>query len=87
MERQALSSARITVVRRPDRRDFHQRHHLSATVRRQFTDLPALELSIPQAVRLFGIKRDACVRILAELVDEGFLRRTNAGYARGDRHF
>ncbi len=45
-------------------------------VRSDFTDLPRLELTLAQAIRLWHIGADDCRFVLDALVDEGFLRWT-----------
>ena len=44
--------------------------------RQHFIQLPALELTVPQAVRLWNLGLDDCRYVLDALVDEGFLRWT-----------
>ena len=45
-------------------------------VRAHFTEMPGLELTIPQAVRLIGFGMDDCRFVIDSLVDVGFLRWT-----------
>jgi len=45
-------------------------------VRAHFTEMPGLELTIPQAVRLLGFGMDDCRFVIDSLVDVGFLRWT-----------
>ena len=45
-------------------------------VRNDFTEMPRLELTIGQAVRLWNVGLDDCRYLLDELVDAGFLRWT-----------
>ncbi len=45
-------------------------------VRADFTDMPGLELSLPQAIRLWNLGMDDCRHVLDALVDAGFLRWT-----------
>jgi len=45
-------------------------------VRDDFNDMPGLELTVPQAVRLWHIGVDDCRYVLDALVDAGFLRWT-----------
>lgn len=44
--------------------------------RMDFTDMPGLELTVPQAVRLWGLGADDCRSVVDALVDAGFLRWT-----------
>jgi hypothetical protein len=60
-------------------------------VRSDFTDMPGLELSLPQAIRLWSLGMDDCRSVLDALVDAGFLRWTGrrtivrSGRTVGDR--
>jgi hypothetical protein len=45
-------------------------------VRTDFTDMPGLELSLPQAIRLWSLGMDDCRAVVDALVDTGFLRWT-----------
>jgi hypothetical protein len=42
-------------------------------VRGEFSEMPCLSLTIPQAMRLFGLREDVCKRVLASLVSDGVL--------------
>lgn len=44
--------------------------------RADFIDLPGLELTLPQAIRLWGLGMDDCRCVVDALVDDGFLRWT-----------
>ena len=58
-------------------------------VRAHFTEMPGLELTMPQAVRLLGFGVDDCRYVIDALVDAGFLKwtprrtivRSGAGWA------
>jgi hypothetical protein len=45
-------------------------------VRSHYTEMPGLELTLPQAVRLLGFGADDCRFVIDTLVDAGFLRWT-----------
>jgi hypothetical protein len=45
-------------------------------VRHDFDEMPGLELTVPQAVRLWHMGVDDCRYVLDALVDAGFLRWT-----------
>jgi hypothetical protein len=45
-------------------------------VRDDFTAMPGLELTVPQAVRLWHLGADDCRSVLDALVDAGFLQWT-----------
>jgi hypothetical protein len=57
-------------------------------IRAEFIEMPGLELTLPQAVRLWGMGPDDCRGIIDSLVDAGFLKWTpkrtvlRASYAR-----
>jgi hypothetical protein len=44
--------------------------------RAHFTEMPGLELTMPEAVRLLGFGVDDCRYVVDALVDAGFLRWT-----------
>jgi hypothetical protein len=44
--------------------------------RAHFTEMPGLELTLPEAVRLLGFGADDCRYVIDALVDVGFLRWT-----------
>lgn len=50
--------------------------HVVDRVRAHFTEMPGLELTVPQAVRLLGFGVDDCRYVIDALVDAGFLRWT-----------
>ena len=48
-------------------------------VRGEFNEMPGLQLTIPQAARLWGMEMAACRSVIDALVDAAFLRWTPAG--------
>ena len=60
---------------RIDRRSQHTRDLLLARVRGEFTEMPCLSLTVPQAMRLFDLREDICRRLLALLVADGALSK------------
>jgi hypothetical protein len=58
---------------RADRRSLPARDQLVTRVRGEFTEMPCLSLTLPQAMRLFGLREDICGRVLAALVTDGVL--------------
>ncbi len=62
-----------------DRRDVGERKELLRRIRGEFEEVPGLALTLAQAGRLFHLPPDVCTRVLAELVDAGFLRLTPRG--------
>jgi hypothetical protein len=45
----------------------------------EFSEMPGLCLTAPQACRLWGIDRETCAALLSGLVDAKFLTRTRDG--------
>ncbi len=45
-------------------------------VQSEFLEMPGLELTLPQAVRLWSLGADDCRHVIDALVDTGFLRWT-----------
>lgn len=45
-------------------------------VRAEFVEMPGLELTLPQAVRLWNIGVDDCRHVLDSLAEAGFLKWT-----------
>jgi hypothetical protein len=56
-----------------DRRVQPARDLLLARVRGEFCEMPCLSLTVPQAMRLFGLREDICRRVLGALVTDGVL--------------
>lgn len=54
-------------------------HLLSERIRGEFNEMPGLQLTIPQAARLWGVRVTDCHDIVNVLVDEKFLRMTPWG--------
>jgi CRP-like cAMP-binding protein len=50
--------------------------------RAEFAEMPGLRLTLPQAARFLGIDVRTCERALEQLVDSGFLRKTDSAYMR-----
>jgi hypothetical protein len=46
-------------------------------VRAEFVEMPGLELTLPQAVRLWNLGPDDCRLVLDTLADAGFLKWTH----------
>ena len=45
----------------------------------EYREMPGLQLTLPQAMRLWSSDRDTCAHVLESLVDASFLRR-DGGY-------
>ena len=48
-------------------------------VRAEFVEMPGLRLTPAQAMRLWGMDRDLCGRVIDALIDSSFLRWTPSG--------
>jgi hypothetical protein len=48
-------------------------------VRGEFIEMPGLQLTMPQAARLWGLDITACRHVVDVLVDSSFLRWTDGG--------
>lgn len=60
-----------------ERRDHASRETLRCRVRAEFDEMRGLRLSLPQAIRLFGLREDVCRRILDALTADGLLKQTS----------
>jgi hypothetical protein len=55
-------------------------------VRNEFIEMPGLQLTVPQAARLWGLDHDNSRKVIDTLVEGSFLRWTTRGTVmRGDR--
>jgi hypothetical protein len=76
-----LSSASLHPPSWFDRRSHESRELLLARVRGEFGEMPCLALTLPQAMRLFGLRQDICERVLDALVaNEVLMRRDGERY-------
>jgi len=48
-------------------------------VRGEFNEMPGMQLTLPQAAKLWGMDQMACRMVIEALVDSAFLRWTSAG--------
>lgn len=48
-------------------------------IRAEFLEMPGLQLTMPQAARLWGLDVSACEQVVEVLVQSAFLRRTGSG--------
>jgi hypothetical protein len=72
----ALAARDLSAGRpRIDRRSHEARALLLARVRGEFTEMPCLSLTVPQAMRLFDLREDICRRLLGALVADGALSK------------
>ena len=64
------------VLLREPAMDFHR---LLNRVRSEFMEMPGLQLTVPQASRLWGLDLSAPRRVIDALVEASFLRWTERG--------
>ena len=57
-----------------ERRNAASRAAVLRRVSREFHEMPGMRLTAAQAKRLFGLRQDICIRVLATLVEEAVLR-------------
>lgn len=51
-------------------------------VKAEYTEMPGLRLTLPQAERLLGLDRHLAVALFGALEQGGFLRRTPTGFVK-----
>jgi hypothetical protein len=51
-------------------------------IRSEYREMPGLCLTLLQARRLWALDEGTCSRVLSNLVSEGYLRQSAAGYVR-----
>jgi DNA-binding IclR family transcriptional regulator len=51
-------------------------------IRSEYREMPGLCLTLGQARRLWALDEGTCNRLLSNLVSEGYLRKSSAGYVR-----
>ena len=60
---------------------FIDREHLLRQVRGEYLEMPGLNLTLEQAMRMWGVERQACLGLLESLIEVGFLKRgPRSGY-------
>jgi hypothetical protein len=65
--------------------DDHALTEWRLLVQAEYLEMPGLELTKPQAQRLWGLEEQTCDALLDELVESHFLRRTERnGYVLDD---
>jgi hypothetical protein len=52
---------------------------LVSRIRSEFMEMPGLQLTLPQAARLWGLEQRICHDVIQALVDTSFLRWTPRG--------
>ncbi len=50
--------------------------HLAVRIHSEFQEMPGLNLTLPQAQRLWGLPPDVCARVVDVLVGRAVLRRS-----------
>lgn len=86
LSRQAAPGSSVTAAaseRRRHRRGEAEREPHRASLKAMmvgtYREMPGLLLSLRQAARLFGLRERTCEMVLADLVQEGLLRRSTDG--------
>lgn len=67
--------------------DIDERHLDADLLQRmygEYTEMPGLHLTVPQASRLWNVKRARAAQALDLLVETSFLRRRGDNYVRAD---
>jgi hypothetical protein len=54
-------------------------HELTRRVQAEYTEMPGLCLTLPQAQRLWALDRQTCEAVFRALIARGFLRMTPKG--------
>ena len=52
---------------------------LVVRIKNEFLEMPGLCLTVPQAMRLWGLDFEDCQRVIEALIDMSFLQRTSHG--------
>lgn len=50
----------------------------------EYLEMPGLNVTLPQACRLWNIDRPRCTQLLDKLLASGFLRKSGESYLRAD---
>ena len=69
----------MTALNNQERAAGGSQDRLTARVRGEYREMPGLRLTLQQALRLWQLDAPTCERVLGQLMDEGFLRRTSDG--------
>jgi len=56
-----------------------EHHRLVHRVKSEFIEMPGLQLTLPQAARLWGLDHDSSRQVIDSLVEVSFLRWTAQG--------
>jgi hypothetical protein len=52
---------------------------IALRVRNEFMEMPGLRVNLKQAMRLWGLDRDECQRVIDALIRASFLQKTSSG--------
>jgi hypothetical protein len=63
---------------------FDRAADLSSLIRAEYREMPGLNLTLAQAIRLWTAEPGTCAETLDALVRKGFLRRVGRTYVRAD---
>jgi hypothetical protein len=56
-----------------------ERDRVITRIKSEFVEMPGLRLTVPQAMKLWGLDRDECQRVINALVSTAFLQRNARG--------
>jgi hypothetical protein len=57
---------------------------LPARIQAEYSEMPGLRLTIPQAARLWNVDQQRCEQALDSLAEDGFLLRLRDSYVRSE---
>jgi Fic family protein len=66
----------------PSPASSNARRALSRRIQSEYEEMPGLSLTISQAIRFWNLDAPTCARVLEELVEQGYLRRSGNHYRR-----
>ena len=74
-----MSASTIADTRRATPRAAAALHELLQRIEGEYREMPGLNVTAPQAQRLWGLDSTTCSFVLTTLIDRGVLRRTTRG--------
>jgi hypothetical protein len=79
-----MSAAVTGTARQPMPRTHAGLHELLQRIEGEYREMPGLNVTAPQAARLWGLDSTTCSFVLMTLIERGVLRQTTTGtYVRG----
>lgn len=67
-----------------DRAKICEERALCTRIIGEYLEMPGLNVTIPQACRLWNVDPPSCTHLLDTLLASGFLRKTGNSYVRAD---